>query len=81
MDLTRLAAKQKRYMDIQQFAINEVATPEVKLQLQKALSAYRTALAKSWVEKDTPNVETERQLADLERELDALHNQARLLSK
>ncbi len=80
MDLTRLAAKQKRYIDIQQFAINEAATPEVKLQLQKALSAYRTALAKSWLEKEAPNAETERQLVDLERELDALHNQARLLS-
>jgi hypothetical protein len=80
MDLTRLAAKQKRYIDIQHFTANQAPTPEIKLQLQRALALYRAALAKSWLEKDAPNAETEAQLTNLERQLDTLHNQARLLS-
>ncbi len=81
MDLTRLAAKQKRYIDIQHFTANEAPTPEMKLQLQRTLAAYRAALARSWIEKDALTPETEAQLANIERELDALHNQARLLSQ
>lgn len=79
MELPRLAAKQKRYKDILEFAHNEVQDTSVKPNLLKALANYRTALAKCW---DAQKISPEDALAidSIERELDTLHNQARLRS-
>jgi hypothetical protein len=79
MNLTRLAAKQKRYLDIQRFAETETRDPAVKVRLQKTLESYRTTLAQLWKEKEAPQAATEQRLASLERELEMLHNEARLM--
>jgi hypothetical protein len=79
MELPRLAAKQKRYKDILEFAHNEVTDPGVKPSLLKALANYRSALTKCWdAQKIAP--EDLLNIDSIERELDALQNQARLRS-
>ncbi len=79
MELARLAAKQKRYIDILHFAEQEVTDPGVKPGLLRILGEYRQALATCWNEgKVTP--ESLLAIQALERELDMLHNQARLRS-
>jgi hypothetical protein len=79
MELPRLAAKQKRYMDILHFAQEEVQDSVVKPNLLKVLAEYKGALAKFWSDgAATPqNVAA---IESIERELEALHNQARLRS-
>jgi hypothetical protein len=79
MELPRLAAKQKRYMDILHFAQEEVQDSVVKPNLLKVLAEYKGALAKCWSDgAATPqNVAA---IESIERELEALHNQARLRS-
>lgn len=78
MDLTRLAARQKRWKDISSYT-NEVLDPAVKKALQGALAAYHTALAESW-QNPAPSTEDEIRLASLERDLERLHTDARLLA-
>lgn len=77
MDLTRLAAKQKRYKDILSFTENEVMSPSLKPQLLTALANYRSALATSW-KKQSCEGDDLRNLDSIERELEKLHNEARL---
>lgn len=79
MELPRLAAKQKRYMDILHFAQNEVHDPGVKPNLLKVLAQYKSALAKCWSE-GSVTAESQSAIEGIERELEALHNQARLRS-
>lgn len=81
MNLTRLAAKQKRYLDIRRFAETETQDPAIKLRLQKTLDLYRNAMAQAWMEKDSPRPETEKGLESIERDLDTLHNEARLTGR
>ena len=79
MELPRLAAKQKRYLDILHFTQNEVGDPTVKPYLLKTLRDYKLALAKCWNDgKVSP--EDQAQIDSLERELERLHGQARLRS-
>jgi hypothetical protein len=78
MNLTRLAAKQKRYLDIQNFAETEAHDPTIKLRLTQTLELYRNALAQIWREKDAPQPESEGNLESIERDLERLHNEARL---
>jgi len=79
MELPRLAAKQKRYVDILNFAEHEVKDPQVKPNLLKVLGSYKQALAKCWsAQAVTP--ENQLEIETIERELETLHNQARLRS-
>lgn len=79
MELPRLAAKQKRYMDILHFAQSEVQDQSVKPNLLRVLGEYKSALAKCWGE-GAISPESISAIETLERELEALHNQARLRS-
>lgn len=79
MELSRLAAKQKRYMDVLLFTESEVLDSSIKPNLLKVLAEYKGALANCWKEQKI----TEQDifvLGSLERELDALYNQAHLRS-
>ncbi len=79
MELQRLAAKQKRYHDIKDFAENEVKDPLVRAHLLEALQSYRRALAQCW-SKQAVNEEDVREVDSIERTLESLHNDARLLA-
>lgn len=79
MELSRLAAKQKRYMDVLLFTESEVLDLSIKPNLLRVLAEYKGALANCWKEQKI----TEQDifvLGSLERELDALYNQAHLRS-
>ncbi len=79
MELSRLAAKQKRYMDVLLFTESEVLDPSIKPNLLRVLAEYKGALANCWKEQKI----TEQDifvLGSLERKLDALYNQAHLRS-
>lgn len=79
MELSRLAAKQKRYMDVLHFVNNALLDPSVKPNLLRVLAEYKGALANCWKEQNI----TEQDiflLGSLEREIDALYNQAHLRS-
>ena len=79
MELSRLAAKQKRYMDVLLFTESEVLDSSIKPNLLKVLAEYKGALANCWKEQKI----TEQDifvLGSLERKLDALYNQAHLRS-
>ena len=77
MELSRLAAKQKRYKEILNFTEAEVRDAEIKRRLLATLAAYRATLASCW-KAQTPSDEQTAALVSLERSLAELHNQARL---
>lgn len=79
MELPRLAAKQKRYLDLLRFATTEHLDPTTKSNLLKTLKMYHDALASCCIApKGSPDDALV--LASLERELNTLHNDARLRS-
>jgi len=77
MELPRLAAKQKRYKDILEYTSNEVQDPTVKAALLKTLAQYRLALAEFWKHGAVSGEDAAR-IDSTERELEKLHNDARL---
>jgi hypothetical protein len=77
MEISRLAAKQKRYKDILHFTKTEVPDEQLRDRLLSALALYRTTLARRW-ETPSSTVELDSALTSLERTLAELHNQARL---
>ncbi len=77
MEVSRLAAKQKRYKEILHFTETEVPEGEVKTRLLSTLATYRSALAACW-STPTPQPEADNNILSLERSLMELHNQARL---
>lgn len=77
MELSRLAAKQKRYMDVFRYATTECVDPVTKPKLLTTLKEYRSALAACWNSKGG-NPEEELLVASIERDLDNLFNDARL---
>jgi len=77
MELPRLAAKQKRYKDILEFTNNEVLDLALKPSLLERLSQYRLALADCWKRGEVTGEDSMR-LDSIERELEKLHNDARL---
>ena len=80
MNLQRLAAKQKRYLDIRR-AVDELPLPsEVQSPLTEALVEYKVALAAIW-SKQSVSAEDEEVVDSLERRLETLYNEARLLAK
>jgi hypothetical protein len=79
MELQRLAAKQKRYQDIKIFAEHEAKDPTLRAGLLKTLQSYKQALADCWG-KQSVSSEDEVRINSLERALDTLYNEARLLA-
>ena len=77
MELSRLAAKQKRYKEILHFTEAEVRDTEIKSRLLATLATYRAALAACW-KAQALSAEQTTSLVSLERSLAELHNQARL---
>ena len=77
MELPRLAAKQKRYKDILEFTTNEVQDPALRTALLNTLAQYRLALAECW-KRGTVSGEDSTRIDSTERELENLHNDARL---
>ena len=77
MELPRLAAKQKRYMDVLRYTTTEHVDAITKPKLLSTLKSYQAALATCWRSQGgTP--EDEKNLASIERDLDTLFNDARL---
>jgi hypothetical protein len=77
MELPRLAAKQKRYMDVLRYVDTEHIDPATRSSILATLKSYRVALAACWRSQGgTP--EEEQQVAKIEREIDALFGSARL---
>lgn len=79
MQLQRLAAKQKRYHDIKLFAEQEVRDTTVRAHLLETLESYKRALAACWSQQSI-SPEDQLRINSLERELESLHNEARLLA-
>jgi len=77
MDLPRLAAKQKRYKDILRFAEQEVTDPILKPNLLKTLQTYQATLAACWKKQGCEGSDVA-QIDAIERQLEKLHNEARL---
>lgn len=77
MDLPRLAAKQKRYRDILEYTTHEVRDPVLKPSLLQTLAQYRLALAECW-SRGSVSAEDAVRIDSIERELEMLHNDARL---
>ncbi len=77
MELSRLAAKQKRYKDVLQYTMTERIDPLTKPKLLALLKDYQTALAACWRNQGGSS-DDETRLASLERVLDDLFNNARL---
>jgi len=78
MDSSRLAAKNKRVKDWQEFADTQVSDPIIKRQMLSTLTTYRAALAKHWLQSTLDDASL-KDLTDLERQLDQLNSEARLL--
>jgi hypothetical protein len=77
MELPRLAAKQKRYMDVLRYATSENVDALTKPKLLSTLKKYQAALASCW-RSQGGSAEDDSLVASLERELDTLFNDARL---
>lgn len=77
MELPRLAAKQKRYRDILAFSNEETLDPSLKPPLLQTLANYRSALAQCWRQGNITSQDL-LTLDSIERELEKLHNDARL---
>lgn len=77
MELSRLAAKQKRYKEILHFTETEVRDAEIKRHLLATLAAYRSTLATCW-RTAVADPDENTTILSLERSLAELHNQARL---
>ena len=73
MELPRLAAKQKRLLDLSRYTKEEEIDPAVRSKLLVALDSYRKALAAAWLTPEQPG-----DLESIEREMDTLFNDARL---
>jgi hypothetical protein len=73
MELPRLAAKQKRLIDLSRYTNEEALDPAVRSKLLLVLDSYRKALAVAWRTPEQPG-----DLDSIERELETLFNDARL---
>ena len=80
MDLSWLAAKQKRIQEWELALASDAASPHVKARLLSLLSEFRTFLAKVW-EAGGANEQDKIRLTSLERELEEAHEDIRLVPK
>jgi hypothetical protein len=77
MELTRLAAKQKRCRDIERYALTDITDPQLRSRVTETLATYRRALAQCW-HKQAISAEDSTQIDSIERDLETLSSQARL---
>jgi hypothetical protein len=77
MELTRLAAKQKRHKDLSLFAEQEVRELRLRKAFGELLGRYQDAIAHCW-RAQALRPEDLTGLDSIERDLDALCNEARL---
>ena len=77
MDLSRIAAKQKRLKTWTDFAHSDVQCEALKLKILDSLKDYRNLLAKCWENSAVSDIDMTK-LEGLERELSDLNEQARM---
>lgn len=80
MDLSWLAAKQKRIQEWEVALASDAASPHVKARLHSLISEFRMSLAKVWESGDATEQDMVR-LTSLERELEEAHEDIRLVPK
>ena len=80
MNLRALSRKQKRLKDWSQFLESEVKHHEIRVQMADTLKLYRNLLAKCW-ESETVSEEDDATIQDLERQLEQMTEDARLLAR
>lgn len=80
MDLSSLTAKQKRLFDWTQSLSTPFPTDALRLKMEDTLKLYRNVLAKCW-EAETITSDDEATINDLERQLEELSDEARLLAQ
>ena len=77
MELPRLAAKQKRYLDVLRYLRDEPVDSTTKQSLLRVLDKYKKALATCWKNQGAVP-EDDINLSVIERELESLFGAARL---
>ncbi|MBN8550675.1 MAG: hypothetical protein J0M12_15270 [Deltaproteobacteria bacterium] len=77
MELSALAAKQKRIQTWSQFIESEVQEPSLRNRFTSTLDRYRTTLVRAW-KAGSISQEDENEMNDLERQLEQLDDEARL---
>lgn len=80
MDLSWLAAKQKRVQEWEVALASDTAAPHVKARLLSLLAEFKTCLAKIW-ESGGASEQDWTRLSSLERELEEAHEDIRLVAK
>jgi hypothetical protein len=80
MHLSRIAARQKRYKDILDYARNELSSPDLKAQFEQTLSRYQTVLARCW-KAQSVSPEDAFEMDSVERDLERLFGEARYFSR
>jgi len=80
MDLSRLTARQKRLNDWDKYLSEQgnVQTEALRAEIVTSLQEYRNVLASCW-ENNSLTAADEDKLRDIERDLERLHEQARLI--
>jgi len=77
MDLSQLAAKQKRVKDWSNFLENEVQPSDLKGRTASKLKEYRNLLARCWQDQEISEKD-ELAILSLERDLVRLNEEARM---
>lgn len=77
MELPRLAAKQKRHLDVLRYLNTEPVDSITKQNLLRVLTNYKKALATCWKNQGAV-AEDDLRLSVIEREMETLFNDARL---
>lgn len=80
MDLSRLAAMQKRRDAWAAFADRELLSIDVKSAIKERLARYQAKIVSCW-ERSTISEQDQHEIANLERELIQLNEEARLLAR
>ncbi|MBX7137838.1 MAG: hypothetical protein K1X83_07620 [Oligoflexia bacterium] len=78
MDISVLAAKQKRLKDWTLFLESEVTDPKMRERIEQALRSFANTLFRCWDKGAIDQADAE-QLGDLERILEQLNEEARLI--
>lgn len=77
MELSSFAARQKRARDWEAFAREQCQDPAIQTEIIAAVREYRLALTQCW-EEQRVSPEAAAKIADLERRLTQLNEEARL---
>ena len=77
MDLSTLAAKQKRVRDWSEFLFTDGLDEALRLELGTTLELYKKVLVSCW-ERQTISADDQRLMASYERQLEELNDRVRL---